>query len=157
MTVRISSPPGWRLAEQVSGPGGVTVNEAVAAAERGIKSIEARGLEEIAQTVARMQRLGRSLAGARTDQDAAALYAASNTLLGVAAAFGLPSLGDVAFSLCALLEQFSLSGQWRMAPVQLHLDALALLHAGGAPHSEIAGMIAALRQIVDHMRAAPLR
>ncbi len=140
-----------RLAGLVNRPGGITASEAVAAAETNLATIRDRGLEEITGTMLRVQALGDKL---RVKPDTALqmeLYSASNSLVGIAGVFGLGALGEVAFSLCNLLDRFRAAGVWRFASVQIHLDSMRLAQAGTLTEVEMAAIGAALRQVVDRV------
>ncbi len=140
-----------RLAGLVNQPGGITVSEAVAAAETNLATIRDRGLEEITAIMLRIQALGESL---RVTPDAALqmeLYKASNSLVGIAGVFGLGGLGEVAFSLCNLLDRLRATGLWSFPSVRIHLDSMRLAQAGTLSEAEMTAIGAALRQVVDRV------
>ncbi len=145
-----------RMASLVNRPGGVTVSEAVAAAEANLETLRGRGLEEIATAMARVQAIGEALKLRPDAADQAELYTVSNFLVGVCGVFGLAGLGEVAFSLCSLLDRLRISGVWSMPSVQIHLDSLRLAYAGNLQASEMAAIGVALRQVVGRVPAPPL-
>ena len=151
MKVKILPPLGKRLAGLVSVPGGVTLSEAVAAAEQRLETIKERGLREIAANVARVQTIGHNLAVARDAALEAELYAAANALIGVAALFGLAAVGDVAFSLCTLLDRQTGAATWDARAVQLHLESLRLVHDETADPAETQAVVSALRRVVSRI------
>ena len=153
MTARLTPSSGQRLAKLVNAPGGLTLLEAVAAADRQLQTIRDRGLEEIRASAARMVTLGKSLAVTRDAAAELELYTLSNGLVGVAAVFGLAELGEVAFSLCTLLDRFSMSGQFSAQAIQIHLDSVRLLLSDDAQLHDSGAIGAALRQVVDRVDA----
>ena len=144
-----------RLAGLVNRPGGITVSEAVMAAEANLETLRDRGLEEIAAAVARMLAVGDLLKSGADAAEQAELYKLSNFLVGVSGVFGYPGLGEVAFSLCSLLDRLRINGLWSMPSVRIHLDSLRLVHSGNLQGGELAAISMALRQVVDRVPATP--
>ena len=144
-----------RLAGLVNRPGGITASEAVAAAETNLATIRDRGMEEITATMARILVLGETLRRAGDPALQAELYAASNSLVGIAGVFGLGPLGEIAFSLCNLIDRLRAAGLWSSASVQIHLDSMRLAQAGALSPAEVASIGAALRQVVERVPSTP--
>ena len=142
-----------RLSSLVNKPGGITLSEAVTAAEANLETLRERGVGEITTTLARMQVLGEALKAHATAADQAELYQLSNFLVGVSGVFGFGGLGEVGFSLCSLLDRLRMSGSWSMPSVQIHLDSLRLAHAGNLQEEEMAAIRTALRRVVDRVPA----
>ena len=142
-----------RMAGLVNRPGGLTVTEAVTAAEANLATIRVRGLEEIAARLDRMYELGEMLVASPNLALQTELYDTSNFLLGVAGVFGFGGLGEVAFSLCTLLDRLRMSGTWAMASVQIHLHSLRLVYAGNLQGPDVSAILTALRQVVDRVPA----
>ena len=143
-----------RLAGLVNRPGGITASEAVAAAESNLATIRDRGLDEITAIMARIMALGDTLRTACDPAVQADLYAASNSLVGIAGVFGFGPLGEIAFSLCNLLDRLRAAGIWSMASVQIHLDSMRLAQTGTLGATEVAAINAALRQVVERIPAS---
>lgn len=142
--------PGERLAALVQQPGGLSREEAAGAVALRLSAVRGSMLVQIDATVAAMAALGLRL---RHGLDRAALdelYAQSNALFGVAGLFGLAALGQVAYSLCELIEHLRASGAWHPAAVQVHLDSLTLArNAGSAEAAE--AITGGLRRVVDSL------
>jgi hypothetical protein len=136
-------------------PGGMTANEAVRAAEAKLGAIRERGLVEVAAMLARMGAIGLALNAGPDRTLAQELYRISNSLVGIAGVFGLGALGDVAFSLCTLLDRSLASGQWNMRPVQLHLDSLRLMQGSGLSVETVRAIGAALGQVAGRVPELP--
>ena len=69
--------------------------------------------------------------------------------------FGYTGVGEVAFSLCSLLDRLRTAGLWSMPSVRIHLDSLRLVYGGNLQGGEMAAIGAALRQVVDRVPSAP--
>ena len=140
-----------RLAQLVHRPGGITATEAVAAAEQRLEGLRDRGLSEISSTLSRMQDLATDIAAGRADRQGSDLYTLSNSLIGVAGVFGKGGLGEIALSLCTLIERLLLVGRWDAQAVQLHLQSMHLAE-NGVSDLEMKTIGTALRQVVDRVR-----
>ncbi len=144
-----------RMAGLVNRPGGMTASEAVSAAEANLDTLRVRGLEEITAALARMQVLGEAMKGGPKPEQQEELYKLGNFLVGVSGVFGFSALGEVAFSLCTLLDRLRMAGSWSMPPVQIHLDSLRLAYSGNGQGNNLSAIGLALRQIVDRIPAVP--
>ncbi len=136
-----------RLAELVHRPGGLTAKEAVKAAEIRLEAIRESSLKELAAMVDEMIALGEVLSKHRSKEVCEKLYATSNSVVGVAGVFGMPELGEVALSLCTLLDRQTMAGTWNVQPIELHLNSLRLMCNGGATALN-RSVIQALQQVV---------
>jgi hypothetical protein len=145
-----------RIAQLVMRPGGITATEAVAAAEQSLEGLRDRGLSEIAETIDRMFGVAKEFGPNQDPHRAGELYTLSNSLVGVAGVFGKNGLGDVALSLCTLIERLLLAKCWDGQAVQLHLDSMRLLAATSMSRLEVSAIGDALRQVVDRLPAEPL-
>ena len=144
-----------RLANLVLRPGGITMNEAVAAAEQRLDGLRERGLSEMAATMDRMRMTASGVRPGADDRQGRELYTLSNSLVGVAGVFGKDGVGEIALSLCTLIERLLLAGQWDAAAVRLHLDSMRLLAETSVSVQEMATIGQALRQVVDRLRPPP--
>lgn len=146
-----------RLAQLVLRPGGITADEAVAAAEQSLEGLRDRGMSEMAATLGRMNALAAELAPGDAAGRGSEVYTLSNSLVGIAGVFGRGGLGEIALSLCTLVERLLLAGRWDAQAVRLHLDTMRLLLDGTVSEAEMRTIGAALRQVVDRVRvpAAP--
>ena len=140
-----------RLAELVNRPGGITADEAVRAAEARLNTIRDAGLTELGQMVEHMQAAGGALARSPSLSVCDELYAVSNSLVGVAGVFGLPELGEVAFSLCTLLDRQRRSGSWDGETVYLHVNSAKLMLSSDADQAARRAVISALQQVVSRL------
>ena len=74
-----------------------------------------------------IQAIGRKAQTAPDAADLATLYALSGEVLDIAGLFGLPELGQAAFSLCELLDRLKSKKAWNWPAVQVHLHGLLVL------------------------------
>jgi hypothetical protein len=143
------SPKGARrLAQLVNSPGGITAAEAVQAAEARLDTIRASSLQEIEGMLDRMLVIGSRLAATEPVAACDELYTLSNSLVGVAGVFGMKELGEVAYSLCSLLDRQRLVRTWNLQAIQLHLDSLRPMFGDTADVAGRRAVIGALRQVV---------
>ena len=141
-----------RLAHLINQPGGITVHEAVTAAEERIEGLRERGLSNISETIRSMQALAGTVQPDAKNLVAHELYTMSNTLIGIAGVFGKSGVGEVARSLCVLIERMLLIRHWDRGAVQAHLDSLRLMSQDGVTAAEMATIGAALRQVVNRLQ-----
>ena len=139
-----------RLAELVHRPGGLTAAEAVQAAEARLDTIRESSIKEITAMVDNMIVVGERLLQSRAQEDCDSLYVASNSVVGVAGVFTLNELGEVAFSLCKLLDHQRTYGTWSAPALRLHLDSLRLMF-GEEDGAAKRAVIDALHKIVDRV------
>ena len=136
-----------RMAELVNQPGGLTAREAVSSAESRLETIRDSSLKELAAMVENMIAMGDQLSQSKDVAVCQKLYTTSNSVVGVAGVFGIPELGEVALSLCTLLDRQSLAGSWHREAVELHLNSLRLMCQGGTTALN-RSVIQALHQVV---------
>lgn len=137
------------FAKLVRRPGGLSMDEAVRAADANLLSIRGRLVAEVGATLERMQALGVALQDGPDGRALDELYALSNSVIGVAGASGLPALGQICFGLCELIDRLQTSGAWNGQAVRVHLDSLKALRPGAAAtEADREAVVAALRQVV---------
>ena len=101
------------LAGKLARPGGRTLQDAERLAQAGL---DARRDEVMID---------------RTPGSEGRVYALSSTIIDMAGFFDTGPLYDAAYSLCDLSEQTAENGAWRWPPVEVHVQTLRLIHAGG--------------------------
>ena len=141
-----------RLAQLVLQPGGITAQEAVAAAERQLEGLRERGLSDITATIHAVQALASGLPTEELQARGDELYRMSNSLIGIAGVFGKGGVGDVALSFCTLIERMKLARHWDRNAIQAHLDSLRLLSQDGVTQEDVVTIRAALKQVVDRLK-----
>ena len=136
-----------RLAKTVVKKGGLSADEAIAAAEERVEQVRQPTLDDIDRGRAEIS----ALAGGLGDGEPRALegmYRQANQVVAVAGVFGLGELGEAAYSLCELISRFQTSGRFSRPMVDVHLDGLKLLRQP-QDHSEAhrAQVLSGLRQV----------
>ncbi len=118
------------LADRLNDRRGVDALTATTQATAAIQRIEPIALAEVDRSLAI---LTQDLAAHRASDcetmtfESARIYAAADTLAGLAPAFGLPRLGEAAASLCKLISE---DGNARPAAIVVHIEALILIRQG---------------------------
>ena len=143
-----------RIAALVHRPGGQTADEAIAAATANLESARDSTLLELSRMLSRMQDLAQTLQVRPMPSEIAELYAISNTVLGVAGAFGLSGLSGVAYSLCELIDKLRHSNTWNAQSVRLHLDSMVVVQSAKNNQDDERAVQHALRLLVDRVPAA---
>ena len=144
-----------RLAGLIHQPGGLTASEAVRSAKAKIDEIKSYAATEIGKLVGDLLAVG---AASLVTKDLAArstmlqqVYCTSNTIVGVAAPFGLRGLGVVAYSLCELVDRLRSTGQWSAPAVKIHLDGVRLMHETPQDEAAVESMKSALSVMIGRI------
>lgn len=138
--------PASRLSALLNQPGGMTAAEAAAAAHRRLQAMHGEAVAGIDGMAARMAALGPRLAQGPDRAALDELYVLANAVFGTAGLFGLGTLGEVAYSLCELIDRLRASGEWHPAALQVHLNGLALVRNAGPGVQSVA---AGLRRVAE--------
>ena len=120
-----------RLSLLLHQPGGMTAAEAAAAAHARLRDMQEDAVASIDGMIARMAALGPTLAQGPDRAALDELYILANAVFGTAGLFGLGAVGEVAYSLCDLLDRLRISGAWHPSAVHVHLNGLALAREAG--------------------------
>jgi len=126
MTV-ITRRPENRLAKVVFVPGGKTIAQALDDAQANLEEIRAASLDVLRAKLEEIQALGKKNEKDPKASDLDDLYALSGEVLDIAGLFGLPELGQAAFSLCELIDRLKAKKAWNWPAVQVHLHGLLIL------------------------------
>ena len=149
------------FAKLVRQPGGLSMDEAVRAADENLRSIRGQLVAEVEAAVERMQALGGALRDGPDQGALNELYRSANSVIGLAGPSGLPATGQVCYSLCELIDRLQTSDTWNAPALQVHMDSLRLLRSGAAEdEAQQEAIVAALRRVVARVLppgAIPLR
>lgn len=140
------APPASRLSALLNQPGGMTAAEAAAAAHRRLQAMHGEAVAGVDGMTARMAALGPRLAQGPDRAALDELYVLANAVFGTAGLFGLEALGEVAYSLCELIDRLRVSGAWHPAALQVHLNGLALARAAA---SNVQPVTKGLRRVAE--------
>jgi hypothetical protein len=116
MTV-ITRRPENRLAKVVFMPGGKTIAQALDDAQASLEDIRAESLGVLRAKLEEIQALGKKSEKDPKAADIQHLYALSGEVLDIAGLFGLPELGQAAFSLCELIDRLKAKKAWNWPAV----------------------------------------
>lgn len=139
--------PGNRLAKILTSSEGRSEQELVDAAQSRVAQLEGAIRAYVDDKLPRLM----SFADLREDDLFARCEALGRQALDVAevaGAGGLQALGEVAHGIAAMVDSLRRHGVWHTDALQLHLNALVLLHpvSGGAP-AEVEVMLRRLRNM----------
>jgi hypothetical protein len=126
MTV-ITRRPENRLGKTMWAPGGKTIEKALEDAAANLDEAREGHLDALRVKLTEIQALGRSIETGAKLADIRALYALSGEVLDIAGVFGMPELGQAAYSLCELLDNLRSRKVWNWPAVEVHLNGLLLL------------------------------
>ncbi|MGH6957986.1 MAG: hypothetical protein ACREEW_15075 [Caulobacteraceae bacterium] len=124
-----------RLAGALVSKGGLSVGEAMRAAETQVEVMREPTIADIDARLAEIDSLSERV---RAEADQAALdaiYAASNRIVALGGVFGLGELGKAAYSLCELVSRMERPGPESWPLIAVHLNGLRLLRNPDA-HSQ---------------------
>ena len=151
MTV-ITRRPENRLGKVVFMPGGKTIAQALDDAQANLDEMRGESLELLRGKLEEIQALGAKNETNPKAADLETLYALSGEVLDIAGLFGLPELGQAAFSLCELLDRLKSKKVWNWPAVQVHLHGLLILaDPGKTPPEGRASVVEGLRQVCQRV------
>ena len=131
-------------------PGGVRIGAALDKAEQNLEAIRDDCVASLDGLLAELVALNGGGAPAPPDDVRREIYRIANEIHGMAGVFGLPELGQAAYSLCELVDRLATLGRWHQPSVDVHLAALQLLRKPGSPE-ETAKLLERLRALTGHI------
>lgn len=120
------SNPQRELSDFLNRSDGIGMDEALDRAALHLESMRGkieRGLDD------NVAAIGAMIDDSDLRAQAQTLYTLADGILSVAAMFQRKTLGDIAFSLCDLLQVFENANVWDNAAVRAHYDAMRLVQA----------------------------
>jgi len=151
MTV-ITRRPENRLAKAVFQPGGKTMAQALDDAQAGLEEIRGASLDILRTKLEEIQALGRKSEVNAGPEEIKTLYALSSEVIDIAGLFGLPELGQAAYSLCELLDRLGSRQIWNWPAVQVHLHGLLVLaDPDKTPEDARKSVVEGLRQVCQRI------
>lgn len=136
-----------RLAKTLNYKKGLTLTEAVTAADGRLVELRERTLDEIDATVAEIQALAQDIKRL-DDPRVQDIYAAANRINAIAGVFERTEMGEAAYSLCELIHRFQAAGRFSWPMVEVHLDGLRLLrHPDDHADDHRTQVLSGLRQV----------
>jgi hypothetical protein len=141
--------PVHRLTKLLRRPGGKTVAEAVCDAESGLRSIAGDCLAAVDRDLAALAEQAAMLGDPPDRETLGRIYEIALRLVGPASVAGLQKMDRAAYGLCDLVDRMMTSGHAALEPVQVHLQALALLRQqnGALPADAADSIVAGLMKV----------
>lgn len=139
--------PPNRLAEILSAPGGMSVNDALRQAAATLEQGESDYLRRIDEAMAELRRLSASPNPSLDDQGR--MYDRSSEILALSVTVSYRDLSDAAFCFCELLDNQRQKAVWLEDRVQVLMLALGLLRrpAAATEREARAALIAGLQKL----------
>ena len=125
------------LSRKMAVPGGRTVAEALAQAEKGLEGHREAGLATMAARLAWLE----AAVSAKTADSAGEVYRVAAELLDMAGFFETGPFYVATFSLCEIADRMQTAGTWDWPSVAVHAGAMRLIMADGCRDSENARTI----------------
>jgi hypothetical protein len=148
----ITRRPENRLGKAVFLPGGKTIAQALDDAQANLDEMRGESLDLLRAKLDEIQALGAKNQTNPKAADLEALYGLSGEVLDIAGLFGLPELGQAAFSLCELLDRLKSRKAWNWPAVQVHLHGLLVLaDTEKTPPEGRASVVDGLRQVCQRV------
>lgn len=145
-----------RLAALIRKPGGISVAEALQAAQDNLKSVESECLNAMDEKLAQIADLVARCKDSPSEKDLQTLYGLGNDVLEVAGVFDMTPLSEAAFSLCDLIDRFKTYGRFSYPALMVHLQALQALRVmEGDSDPAAKSMLDGLRKVVDTISKGP--
>ena len=144
----ITRRPENRLSKTLFAPGGKSIEKALDDAAASLEEVRAERMDELKAKLAEIQALGRRCEKNAKLSDIRSLYGLSSDVQGIAGVYGMPELGQAAYSLCELLDNMGARKVWNGPAVQVHLNGLLLLaDPANAPPEARKKVVEGLRQV----------
>jgi hypothetical protein len=143
--------PKYRLTKMLAEAGGKTVGDAIREAEARVDSLADDCLLSVDGSLGEIDRAFATLARGYDTAALTALYEASNSLVGIAAAAKLVALDRAAYSLCDLADRMGAAGVFDREALAVHVHALHLFRAHEASSGDFdaTSVLIGLRRVRD--------
>jgi len=137
-----------RLSMLVRANGGVTVKDALAAADAALEPLRAESLAVLDAALAEIEaRFGRSAATNRAAGAFQDLYALALRIIDVSGFLPDSCVDQAAVSFCALVDNCAEAGTWRWDAVDVHINALRLLRTADLDPDQRRAVIEGLNKV----------
>lgn len=115
------------LSRKMAVPGGRTVQEAIALAEKGLEGHREAGLASIASLLVQLE----EATALRAPDSHTAIYSLAAELLDMAGFFETGPLYTATFSLCDIADRMQADDAWDWPSVAVHVGAMRLIMSDG--------------------------
>ncbi len=134
------------LARQLARPGGRTLADAERMADAALQTHRSDAFAELGRLITELE----AACTTRAAQDRERVYALGASLVDLAGFFDTGPFYEAAYSLCDLTDRSRDGALWSWEAVQVHVQALRLLHLAGLGEAgpDAAALLAGLRRLV---------
>jgi hypothetical protein len=137
-----------RLSMLVKAGGGKMAKDALAAADAALEPMRAPSLAVLDAALAQIDgQFGKPAAATRDAQAYQDLYALALRIIDVSGFLPGSLVDQAAISFCALADNCAEAGAWRWDAIDVHINALRLLRAGGLTPDQRRAVIDGLNKI----------
>lgn len=137
-----------RLSGLIKASGGKMAKDALAAADAALEPLRAPSLAVLDAALAEIDgRFGRPAAATRDAETYQDLYALALRVIDVSGFLPASSVDQAAISFCALVDNCAEAGAWRWDAIDVHINALRLLRAGGLGPDQRRAVIDGLNKV----------
>jgi hypothetical protein len=146
--------PQIRLTQLVTAPGGMTRDDAVAAAVHNVQAISGEGDAVMNASIQAIEKIVSSMGGKLDAATLKTILIHADQIITLAGTFNYNYLDGAARSLCDTIECLLAANAFDFAPVAVHVDAMRLFAPGkGGPQGAAAeGVLAELARVQAHYR-----
>ena len=151
--------PSLPLQESIAKGGGITRENAVAAALENVRAISGEGDATIDASIKALEALvGAAVAGHLAQEQMRAVLEQADQVVNLAGTFSYESLDRASRSLCDIADGLLREGRSEVAPVAVHVRAMRLFSPLGAvlPAEASAHILAELSKVAAFYKFAPL-
>ncbi len=137
-----------RLSMLIKASGGKLAKDALTAADAALEPLRAPSLAVLDAALDEIEgRFGRPASAARGAEPYQDLYALALRIIDVSGFLPGSSVDQAAISLCALTDNCAEADAWRWDAVDVHINALRLLRAGGLTPDQRRAVIEGLNKV----------
>lgn len=134
------------LAQQIHEPGGRRVVDAQRQATAALEAHRDDAMAAISATLAQLE----AICEAPSDGLGQRVYDLASSIVDLAGYFDTGPLFDAAYSLCEVSDRMNTAGTWRWPSIQVHVQAMRLILAGGCRTGRTSEtLLAGLRSITQ--------
>ena len=140
----------YKLTEQISREGGMTMALANERAGREMKALEGKSREAVGATIDALEQLAKERTAPMD-----AVYDLATNVLDVAGLYNQRLLCEATYSLCELTDRLRSQSKVDWAPIVVHVDALK--HIFAAPphtHETLVSLVKGLWTLVEYIKEA---
>ena len=152
--------PKTRLSKLVARSGGISHLAAIESARKNIEQMRDQGDEAIIRSIAEINAIVNApqLEDKLSEADMSAVLICADQIVTLAETFGHQLLDTIAKSLCDMVDGLLKAGKRDLAPVEVHVQAMAMMTPGSATLSDaqFATILGELAKVRKHFNITSL-